>query len=158
MSLFTGKTLMITGGTNDTVVGTFPKQYHELYEKKGIDHIWFEVQGGGHDASVGTPLFYNFFRNLFKASGSNEPAVTTPVVTTTPAPVTTTSEVEPVEVKGDIDGNGAVTATDVVKLMQAMIGKISLTSQQTSRADIDGDGKISIVDLIRLKNMLIWSI
>ena len=147
--------LMIGGGTADQVVGTFPKQYHELYEKKGIDHIWFEVQGGGHDASVGTPLFYNFFRNLFKASGSNEPAVTTPVVTTTPAPVTTTSEVEPVEVKGDIDGNGAVTATDVVKLMQAMIGKISLTSQQTSRADIDGNGKISIVDLIKLKNMLI---
>ena len=87
----------------------------------------------------------------------NEPTETTLVVTTTPVPVTTTikTTVEPVEVKGDTDGNGAVTATDAVKLMQAMTGKISLTSEQTSRADIDGDGKISIVDLIRLKNMLI---
>ena len=87
----------------------------------------------------------------------NELTETTLVVTTTPVPVTTTlkTTVEPVEVKGDTDGNGAVTATDAVKLMQAMTGKISLTSEQTSRADIDGDGKISIVDLIRLKNMLI---
>lgn len=59
--------LMIGGGTNDQVVGTFPKQYHELFEKNGTDHIWMEVQGGGHDGSVGTPLFYNFFRYVFKA-------------------------------------------------------------------------------------------
>lgn len=59
--------LMIGGGTNDGVVGTFPKEYHELFEKNGTDHIWMEVQGGGHDGSVGTPLFYNFFRYVFKA-------------------------------------------------------------------------------------------
>ncbi len=89
-----------------------------------------------------------------------EQSVTTSVVTTTPEPVTTTNQIitsdfEPVEIKGDIDGNNAVTASDLVKLMQAMLGKISFTSQQTSSADIDGDGKVSIVDLIKLKNMLI---
>jgi len=59
--------LMIGGGTNDGVVGTFPKQYHELFTRNGVDHIWMEVAGGGHDGSVGTPLFYNYFRALFKA-------------------------------------------------------------------------------------------
>ena len=59
--------LMIGGGTNDMVVGTFPKQYHEIFDKNGTDNIWFEVAGAGHDASVGTPLFYNFMKNLFKA-------------------------------------------------------------------------------------------
>lgn len=59
--------LMIAGGTNDGVVGTFPKQYHELFQKNGTTHIWTEVPGGGHDGGVGTPLFYNFFKNLFKA-------------------------------------------------------------------------------------------
>ena len=59
--------LMIGGGTNDSVVGTFPKQYHELFTKNGTDHIWMEVPNGGHDGSVGTPLFYNFFRKVFKA-------------------------------------------------------------------------------------------
>ncbi len=59
--------LMLAGGTNDTVVGTFPKQYHELFTKNGTDHIWTEVPGGAHDGSVGIPLFYNFFRAVFQA-------------------------------------------------------------------------------------------
>lgn len=59
--------LMIGGGTADSVVGTFPEQYHQKFEKNGVDHYWFSVPGAGHDASVGTPLFYNFFKNLFKA-------------------------------------------------------------------------------------------
>ena len=59
--------LMIGGGTNDSVVGTFPKQYHELFDKNGTMNLWMEFPGKGHDAGVGTPLFYNFFRYVFKA-------------------------------------------------------------------------------------------
>ncbi len=59
--------LMITGGTNDTVVGTFPKQYHEMLTTNGQPHIWQEIQGGGHDASCVNPLMYNFLKNAFKA-------------------------------------------------------------------------------------------
>lgn len=59
--------VMIGGGTNDGVVGTFPEQYHNLFTKNGTDHIWMSVAGGGHDGSVGIPLFYNFFKAVFKA-------------------------------------------------------------------------------------------
>lgn len=59
--------LMIGGGTSDQVVGTFPKQYHELFDKNGTMNLWMEFPGAGHDAGVGTPLFYNFFRYVFKA-------------------------------------------------------------------------------------------
>lgn len=59
--------LMITGGTNDTVVGTFPKQYHEILTTNGQPHIWQEIQGGGHDDSCINPLMYNFLKNAFKA-------------------------------------------------------------------------------------------
>ena len=59
--------LIIAGGTSDFVVGTFPQQYHELFEKNGTEHIWVSVPGGGHDGSVGIPLFYNFLKCLFKA-------------------------------------------------------------------------------------------
>ena len=58
--------LMIGGGTNDNTVGTYPKEYHQIYDKNGVDNIWFEVQGAGHDNRVGTPLFYNFFRSIFR--------------------------------------------------------------------------------------------
>lgn len=59
--------LMITGGTNDMVVGTFPKEYHETLTANGQPHIWQEIQGGGHDASCINPLMYNFLKYAFKA-------------------------------------------------------------------------------------------
>ena len=59
--------LMIAGGTSDNVVGTFPKEYHQIFDQNGVPNIWTEVPGGGHDGGVGTPLFYNFFKNVFKA-------------------------------------------------------------------------------------------
>ena len=59
--------LIVAGGTKDFVVGTFPQQYHELFAKNGTDHIWLSVPEGGHDGSVGIPVFYNFLKCLFKA-------------------------------------------------------------------------------------------
>ena len=59
--------LMITGGTNDTVVGTFPKQYHEMLTNNNQPHIWQEIQGGGHDQGCVNPLMYNFLKYAFKA-------------------------------------------------------------------------------------------
>lgn len=59
--------LMIAGGTADGMVGDFPEQYHHLFTKNNTDHIWISVSGGGHDGTVGIPLFYNFIRALFQA-------------------------------------------------------------------------------------------
>ena len=38
-----------------------------VFDKNGTTNIWQEFAGAGHDAGVGTPLFYNFFRAVFKA-------------------------------------------------------------------------------------------
>ncbi|MBQ3941143.1 MAG: hypothetical protein II723_08520, partial [Oscillospiraceae bacterium] len=59
--------IMIAGGTNDGVVGTFPQQYHELLDQNGTPNLWMSVPNGGHDGGVGTKIFYNFFRWIFKA-------------------------------------------------------------------------------------------
>ena len=59
--------LMIAGGTADGMVNVAPENYSKLLTKNGCDHIFISVPGGGHDGSVGVPLFYNFIRSLFKA-------------------------------------------------------------------------------------------
>ena len=59
--------LMIAGGTADGMVQDSPEKYHNLLTANGTEHIWISVPGGGHDGSVGVPLFYNFIRALFKA-------------------------------------------------------------------------------------------
>ncbi len=62
---------LITGGTNDTVVGQFPQSYHKILTTNKQDHIWQEIQGGGHDASCVVPMMYNFMKGIFKVNSSS---------------------------------------------------------------------------------------
>ncbi len=58
---------MICSGDNDHTVGTFPKSYHELYEKNGVNHIWYEIKGSDHGDPAISSGIYNFCKYVFKA-------------------------------------------------------------------------------------------
>ena len=51
-------------GTRDSVVGTFPKQYHELFEANGADHIWYEITGADHDNNAIKSGLFNLFKQI----------------------------------------------------------------------------------------------
>ncbi len=51
-------------GTRDSVVGTFPRQYHELFEKNGTRHIWYEITGANHDNNAIKSGLYNLFKQI----------------------------------------------------------------------------------------------
>ncbi|WP_152537183.1 glycoside hydrolase family 11 protein [Ruminococcus flavefaciens] len=57
---------MITGGTNDSVVGTFPKQYSDILTKNGVEHVYQSIPGGGHGGDSVKPHLYTFMRYAFK--------------------------------------------------------------------------------------------
>ncbi len=57
---------MITGGTNDSVVGTFPKQYSDILTRNGVDHVYQSIPNGGHGADSVKPHLYTFMRYAFK--------------------------------------------------------------------------------------------
>ena len=60
--------LMITGGSNDTVVYNNPETYHNNFAGNNVPHIWHYVNGGYHgDNSIHAHL-YNFCRFVFKAT------------------------------------------------------------------------------------------
>ncbi len=52
---------------------------------------------------------------------------------------------------GDIDGDGAVTQTDIGLLNGYLQGAHALTNQQISAADVDRDGQITTADLDQLQ-------
>ncbi|MCI8344374.1 MAG: hypothetical protein HFJ42_00005 [Clostridia bacterium] len=58
-------------------------------------------------------------------------------------------------VRGDLDGNGQITATDLSTLNQKLTNKIKLTGILEKSADIDFDGKITVTDLSTLNQALI---
>lgn len=150
----------------DTVEVIFTdSQRQKLADKIGV-FFWWTLLDNANDENSGHASELSFKNGeitlLFESS---VPAVTT-VTTTKPVPVTTTAVTTTVAettttiaiaeaVKGDVDENGSVTASDIVALMQALIGKIELSDIQMKSADMNGDGKLSIIDLIKLKNFIL---
>ena len=53
-------------------------------------------------------------------------------------------------VKGDIDGNGKITITDVVKSNLYNVNIQNPNEIEHIAADINGDGKISITDCVQV--------
>ena len=69
----TPNVFMLCCGTRDSVVGTYPKSYHELLEANGADHIWYEVTGADHDNNVIKSGLYNPFKQIaYDKAGKNE--------------------------------------------------------------------------------------
>lgn len=54
------KLLMVCCGTNDGVVGKFPTSYHEILERNGVEHLWYEVPGADHNDQAIRSGLYNF--------------------------------------------------------------------------------------------------
>ncbi len=62
---------------------------------------------------------------------------------------------DPVEkvLPGDVDGNGSVTAADIVLMCRYLLGQTEKINTQNS--DIDTNGVINVIDLIKLKDMML---
>ncbi len=58
--------LMISAGDNDTVVYNNPENYHNIFTKNGVEHIYHVVPGGAHGGNTIRPHLYNFLRYCFK--------------------------------------------------------------------------------------------
>ena len=59
--------LMICSGDKDSVVGTFPKSYHNILTTNGVNHIWWEISGSDHGDPAITSGIYNFCKSIFQA-------------------------------------------------------------------------------------------
>ena len=55
---------IICCGTKDSVVGSFPRSYHELFEANGVEHIWYEINGADHDNNAIQSGIYNLFKQI----------------------------------------------------------------------------------------------
>ena len=109
----------------------------------GAKNISLYVQTAYTETPTAADLIDFYIDDVKLSSGGS--SVTT-AVTTQPGST---------DIKGDVDCSGTVSSADVVKLIQAMLGNLSLTTQGQSNADLNGDGKLSIIDVIKLKNMLL---
>ena len=74
--------------------------------------------------------------------------VTSGLVGTGMVAVSSTASVT-IVVTGDVNGDGRITITDVVKLQNKVAGASKLTGAYALAGDINGDGKITITDVVQ---------
>ena len=67
--------------------------------------------------------------------------------------VTTPAQIIPLA--GDVNGDGAVTVADAVRLVRHLTTAELLTEEEAVRADLDGNRRINAADLTLLKRKLI---
>lgn len=60
--------LLLTAGSNDTVVYSTPSGYNDILNNNGVPHIWHYVKGGYHGGNCIRAHIYNFVRAIFKAT------------------------------------------------------------------------------------------
>jgi len=60
------KVLMVCCGSNDGTVGQFPLGYHNIMERNGVAHTWYEVPDADHNAVAIRAGLNNFLRAIFK--------------------------------------------------------------------------------------------
>ncbi len=51
--------LLMCCGSKDSVVGKFPIRYHELFERNGVEHIWYEASDVEHNERIVQSAIYN---------------------------------------------------------------------------------------------------
>lgn len=58
-------------------------------------------------------------------------------------------------VLGDVNGDGKISSSDYVRIKNAILKKVELTSAQNLAADANNDKKISSADYVRIKNYIL---
>jgi hypothetical protein len=57
--------------------------------------------------------------------------------------------------KGDLNGDGKISAADIVKLQRIIVGLDTQTSNTLAIGDLNGDGKISAADIVKIQRHIV---
>ena len=60
----TPEVFILCCGSRDSVVGQYPKSYHEMLEANGSEHIWYEIPGADHDNDAIKSGLFNLFKQI----------------------------------------------------------------------------------------------
>lgn len=67
-----------------------------------------------------------------------------------PAELVEQLDVEHPLAMGDVDGDGDVTASDAMAIMDHLAGTAKLDEDALRRADVNGDGEVSYLDAMKI--------
>jgi hypothetical protein len=137
---------------------------HDIAGKPGVVETQLIFQGRYHTTDMPSARFscstegivnhqsVNMVSAVITALQPGETTITAKVSGGGYAPATATCKVTVVEdtTYGDINGDAKVDAVDALTVLQAAVGKTTLTQKQTLLADVDGNGDIDAGDALQI--------
>ncbi len=60
-----------------------------------------------------------------------------------------------IKIKGDVNGDGKLTVTDLIKIKRNIIGLEEFSEKEIKNGDLSEDGKITITDLLKMKRIIV---
>jgi hypothetical protein len=60
-------------------------------------------------------------------------------------------------VSGDVNGDGVVDILDVLLLVKAILGGVTLSAEELDRADVNADDSINLLDIIAIVDIMIYA-
>jgi uncharacterized repeat protein (TIGR02543 family) len=64
----------------------------------------------------------------------------------------------PAVLYGDVDGDTKVTAADALEVLKSVVGKVTLTEDQSKAADVDGSGNVDAADALDILKKVVGKI
>jgi hypothetical protein len=128
-SIYTIGDLMVNGVTESTSVDSLLKQFQNK-TLEVVDGKGMVISGS---AIVGTGAQINLYENDKIIDSVS------------------------VVVLGDVDGNGIVDTTDIVRVKAAFLGSFMLDDAESNAADVDGNGIIDTTDYMRVMSHFLGS-
>lgn len=103
--------------------------------RKGFQNCTVLVTKDGAEVPASSPVGTGMQVHLMV--GEEEQSVLTAVVT------------------GDVNGDGLISITDVVRINASIVNKFTFTEAEKQAADVSGDGEITVTDVVRLNASII---
>lgn len=64
----------------------------------------------------------------------------------------------PAKKRGDVNGDGKITAADYLMIKDSIMGKFNLSNEQKKNADVNNDNKVTSVDYLMIKDYIMGKI
>lgn len=156
------KTLSVNGYTLTPTFSVSSTTNYSLILAEGTSSITINASAVNSDAKIsgtGTinlSLGTNYINiNVTAQNGSMRTYVLTVVRGSASQGTTTINGTTTSGSKGDLNGDGNISAADIVKLQRIIVGLDTQTSNTLAIGDLNGDGRISAADIVKIQRHIV---
>ena len=134
-------------------VAVYDEKWRDITDSSKVRE-WTDDGKGHYTVTFAEPGTY-YLLGIDANAGRDEDGKSNACIAPATAKIIVSEAEEPEPIPGDVNGDGDVTAQDVQRIRNYLLGKLTLTEKELAIADINRDGDVTAQDVQRLRNYLL---